>query len=145
MIANTTNLQFRFKWSWVIAACCYFLQPTWLTANPTLLVPEVSFEVTRFLIDEDEIKIVDKLIASTQEQLNKQQQLKELMVQFQSKKEEFIQGLQTKAHTTRLVRLARQIYEMIRVNHFEHLFAKDYLDELQFFSSIAGKTTLSKP
>ena len=98
-----------------------------------------------FLIDEDEIKIVDKLIAATQEQLHKQQQLKELMVQFQRQKEEFIQGNQTKEHTSRLVRSARQIYEMIMINHFEHLFAKDYLDELQFFSSIAGKTTLSKP
>ena len=123
--------------------CCLF--SICQADNPTLLVPEISFEVTRFLIDEDEIKVVDKLISATEEQLKKQQHLKELMLQFHKLKEEFIQGNQTKAHTSRLVRVARQIYEMIMANHFEHLFAKEYLDELQFFSSIAGKNTLSKP
>ena len=110
-----------------------------------LQIPEVFFEETRFLIDEDEIKVVDKLIHATEEQLKKQHQLKGLMVQFQKQKEEFIQGNQTKAHATQLVRSARQIYELISSNHFDHLFAKDYLEELQFFSSIAGKRALSRP
>ncbi|MEN9343720.1 MAG: hypothetical protein RLZZ453_507 [Chlamydiota bacterium] len=111
----------------------------------TSTVPDQLFELTRFTPDEDEIKIVDKLIAVTEEQLKHQRHLKDLMVQFQQKKEEFIQGNQTKIHTARLVRLGREIYEYIEEHHFEHLFAKDYLDELQFFSSLAGKKAVTRP
>jgi hypothetical protein len=116
-----------------------------LGENPTLIVPNALLIETRPLIDEDEVKVVDKLIKVTEEQLKKQEQLKELMLFFQKHKEEFVQGNQTKTQASRLVRTARQIQELIKENHLEHLFAKDYLDELQFFSSIAGKTTLSRP
>ncbi len=116
-----------------------------LGESPTLIVPDALLIETRPLLDDDEIKIVDKLIRVTQEQLRKQEQLRELMLFFQKHKEEFIQGNQSKAQASRLVRTARQIQEMIQENHLEHLFAKDYLDELQFFSSIAGKTSLSRP
>lgn len=112
--------------------------------KPASSMPEAIFELTRIQTDEDEIKIVDQLISSTKRLLQYQERLKDLMVQFQKYKEEFSQGNQTKAHTARLVRLGREIYELIKTEHFEHLFAKDYLDELQFFSSIAGKNSLGK-
>ena len=44
-----------------------------------------------------------------------------------------------------MVRTARQIYELITANRIEYLFAKDYIDELTFFSSVAGKSGVSKP
>lgn len=108
-------------------------------------VPDVSIAFAKTSVDEDEIKIVDQLIVTTQERLKVQQQLRALMVDYQTQKEVFAQGNQTKPQVARLVRLGRAIYEMIEGNHFEHLFAKDYLDELQFFSSIAGKKTVTRP
>jgi hypothetical protein len=114
--------------------------------NPTLLIPQSSLiESSLPLGEEDEVKIVDHLITATTAQLETQKHLKELMLQFKKQREEFIQGNQTKAHAGRMVRTARQIYEIIAANHLEHLFAKDYLDELTFFSSIAGKTAVAKP
>ena len=113
--------------------------------HPSSSVPEVMFNLTRLQPDEDEIKIVEQLISSTKQQLEHQEHLKDLMIQFQKYKEEFTQGNQTKSHTAKLIRMAREIYELITTEHFEHLFAKDYLDELQFFSSIAGKKSLGKP
>jgi hypothetical protein len=94
---------------------------------------------------ENELKIIEQLISATAAQLETQKQLKELMLQFQKQQEEFIQGNQTKAHTARMVRTARQIYETLLAHHLEHLFAKDYLDELTFFSSIAGKNAVNRP
>ena len=94
---------------------------------------------------EDEVKTIDQLIVATTQQLESQKQLKELMLQFKKQREEFVQGNQTKSHAGRMVRTARQIYEMITLNHIEHLFAKDYLDELSFFASIAGKSSLKRP
>jgi hypothetical protein len=113
--------------------------------NPTLLVPEVSFERVHYTVDEDEIHIVEKLIATTEEQLKKQKWLREQMSQFQKRREEFVQGNHSKAHASQLVHSARKIYATIQEGHFEHLFSKDYLDELQFFSSIAGKTSVGRP
>lgn len=114
--------------------------------SPTLLMPQSSLlEASLPLSDEDELKIIDQLIIATTAQLEIQKQMKDLMLQFKKQRETFIQGDQSKAHAGRLVRTARQIYEMIAANHLEHLFAKDYLDELTFFASIAGKTAVSRP
>ena len=114
--------------------------------NPTLLIPQSSLlDVNLPLGEEDEIKIVEQLIAATTAQLESEKHLKELMLQFKKQREEFVQGNQTKMHAGRMERTARQIYETIADNHLEHLFAKDYLDELTFFSSIAGKTAVTRP
>jgi hypothetical protein len=114
--------------------------------NPTLLIPQSSLiETSLSLIAEDELKTLDQLISSTEAQLETQKQLKLLMLQFKKQREDFVQGNQTKSHASRMVRTARQIYEMITSNHIEHLFAKDYVEELTFFSSIAGKTAVTRP
>lgn len=110
------------------------------------LIPSASLIETNVpFIYEDEIDALDHLIHATTRQLETQKQLKKLMLEFKKQREEFIQGNQTKAHASRMVRTARQIYEMITSNHMEHLFAKDYMEELTFFSSIAGKTAVTKP
>ena len=114
--------------------------------NPSLRVPQAALkEVNIPMEGEDEIKTVEQLIETTGRQLEGQKHLRELMLQFKKQKEEFVQGNQTKSHAGRMVRTARQIYEMIAANHLEHLFAKDYLDELTFFSSIAGKSAVTRP
>lgn len=117
-----------------------------LAENRTLLVPQSSLiEAALPVSEDDEIKKIDQLINSTELQLDRQKQIRELMVQFKKQRDDFVQGNQTKQHAGKMVRTARQIYEMITANHLEHLFAKDYIDELQFFSSIAGKTAVTRP
>jgi len=114
--------------------------------NQSLLVPQSPLtEDSLSLREDDEFKAIDQLISATTQELEAQKQMKELMLQFKKQREEFVQGNQTKSHAGRMVRTARQIYEMITSHHLEHLFAKDYLDELTFFSSIAGKSALTKP
>ena len=114
--------------------------------NPTLVVPQAPLiDTSLSMREDDEFKVVEQLIDATSRQLEAQKQMKELMLQFKAQREEFIQGRQTKSHTGKMVRTARQIYELIAANHLEHLFAKDYLDELTFFSSIAGKSAITKP
>ncbi len=108
-----------------------------------LKIPQSS--LTDPFVQENEVAIADQLITSAQEQLKYSRALKELMIQFSKQREEFVLGNQSKSHTGILVNTARQIYEMIEANHIEHLFAKDYIEELAFFSSIAGKTAVSRP
>ncbi len=114
--------------------------------NSTLQVPQSSLLDRAHSVKEDEeFKVIDQMINATSKQLETQKQMKELMLQLKLQREEFIQGNQTRSHTGKMVRTARQIYELISSNHLEHLFAKDYLDELTFFSSIAGKSAVTRP
>lgn len=114
--------------------------------NPTLQVPQSSLNEEDLAIEnKDEIKILEQLIQTTEKQLEMQKRLKTLMVEFKNQQEQFVQGDQTKAHASQMVRTARQIYELIAINHIDYLFPKSYLEELAFFSSIAGKNKISKP
>lgn len=116
------------------------------TENPTLVVPQSPLNDLNLSMErEDEIRIVERLIASTLTQIERERQLKELIVRFKKERDEFELGNQSKAHTGRMVRTARQVYERIASDHLEHLFSKEYLDELTFFSSIAGKTSVARP
>ncbi len=117
-----------------------------LSAEPTLHLPQSSLIETSVGIGEaDEVSVVDQLIVTTSQQLEMEKHLKRLMLDFKAQKEEFVQGNQTKSHAGRMVRTARQIYELISAHHLQHLFSKDYLDELTFFSSIAGKNAIKRP
>ncbi len=114
--------------------------------NSSLQVPQSPLIDSAHSVKEDEeFKVVDQMINATSKQLETQKQMKELMLQLKLQREEFIQGNQTRSHTAKMVRTARQICELISSNHLEHLFAKDYMDELTFFSSIAGKSAVTRP
>lgn len=116
-----------------------------LFSNESVQSPSASLIEVQLSLGDDEVKIVDQLIESTIKQLDMEKHLKTLMIQFKDQKELFVQGDQTKGHAGQMIRTARQIYEIISANHIEHLFPKDYLEELTFFSSIAGKNKISKP
>jgi hypothetical protein len=91
---------------------------------------------------EDEIVVMGHLMENTSQQLEIQKQMRQLMRDFREQKDEFAAGNQTKSHAARMVRTARQIYESIIAHHLEYLFSKEYLEELLFFSSIAGKNRI---
>lgn len=95
--------------------------------------------------DQDEISQVSHLIEATQEKLSKQKELKALMLIFQEQEEQFFLGDQSKTHAAKMVHSARQILEMIKAYHLEHLFSSEYMEELTLFSSIAGKTSPTRP
>jgi len=111
--------------------------------HTAIQVPQSSLEEPKsFFHGTDEITAMNHLMENTTYQLEIQKQMRQLMVDFQQQKEEFVQGNQTKAHAAQMVRTARQIYEMIAAHHLQYLFSKEYLDELLFFSSIAGKNKM---
>lgn len=94
---------------------------------------------------EDEIAAMNHLLDNTSHQLEIQKQMRQLMEDFRRQKEEFIQGNETKSHVAKMVRTARQIYESITAYHLQYLFSQEYLEELLFFSSIAGKNKVKSP
>lgn len=89
---------------------------------------------------ENEMGALEHLIQSTERKLETQKQLKALMQTLRAQEDRFFQGDQSKQHAGKLVHSARQVLEIIKENHLEHLFTSAYLQELALFSSIAGKS-----
>lgn len=116
------------------------------------IVITLAFASPLFALDDDAIKPeegevarIDHLIEATEKKLQKQKELKELMLAFHEQEERFFLGDQTKTHAAKMVYSARQILDIIKTSHLEHLFSSEYMEELALFSSIAGKTTPARP
>ena len=109
----------------------------------SIRVPQSSLmEPKSFINGDDEVVAMNHLMENTSHQLGVQKHMHELMLDFRRQKEEFAGGNQTKAHAAQMVRTARQIYESITTYHLHYLFSQEYLEELLFFSSIAGKNRI---
>lgn len=96
-------------------------------------------------IFENEIQALKELITTNERRLQTQKQLQNLMIELKQQKEEFIAGNQTKSHAHTMVFQARQILGIIKQEHLSYLFSPEYLEELVFFSSIAGKSAPVRP
>ena len=115
------------------------------TGTIQVQVPQSSLLEHQAFLDEDEIAAMDHLLDNTSHQLEVQKQMRQLMLDFRRQKDEFAKGNQTKSHAAQMVRSARQIYESITAHHLQYLFSQEYLEELLFFSSIAGKNRIKSP
>jgi hypothetical protein len=91
----------------------------------------------------DEIETIDQLIETSSRQLEKQRELKELMISYKHQCDLFEKGNESKVHIFRLVATASQLLTKIAENHLQHLFAPEYMEELSLFSSILAKRSPS--
>jgi len=98
-----------------------------------------------FQEDVNEIQVVDDLIALTEAQLVVQKQVKELMIEFKKHRDLFEKGDQTKNQAYLMVKMASQLLGVIKDNHLQQIFSLPYMEELTFFSSIAGKNAPIRP
>ncbi len=91
-----------------------------------------------------EMQSIDALIAQTQKNLYEQMKLKELLKDYYRYREEFTQGLQTKHQAAALVSIASDILKILQSEHLQHLCTPSFVDEITFFSSIAGKKSITR-
>jgi uncharacterized protein YdaL len=93
----------------------------------------------------EELKILDKLIATSERQLALQKELKLLVADFQHQQDLFYQGQeggqQTKELASKMVNTAQTILKIGEENHYLHLFPLFFVEELKLFSGIAKKNT----
>jgi hypothetical protein len=93
----------------------------------------------------DEIDAISLLIQDQQRHLSRQMELQNLMKLFKMQKEEFMAGKQTQKHAMSMVLTAREILQGINDEKIAYLFPSAYLEELVFFSSVAGKSKPVRP
>ncbi len=95
--------------------------------------------------EENEVAVIDRLIVQTKIQLEIQKTLRQQLCEFQEAKELFMLADESKAFASKMVSAADSLWKSITENHMEYLFSEQYLEELQFFSSISKKHTLKRP
>jgi hypothetical protein len=105
--------------------------------------PEKTNSSPAFLSEKEE-NVVETLIATTEKRLQKQKELRELVSAFKKEKDIFTIE-QTKKNAGQMVQTARKIMGIISEEKLQYLFSSDYLDELLFFSSIAGRNAPARP
>jgi hypothetical protein len=105
----------------------------------------LSVEERSVPIFKDEVEALELLIESNEKRIILQKDLRELMKLFQKQKEAFILGDESKTHAFKMVSNAREILGLLKEEHLAYLFSSDYLEELVFFSSIAGKSSPIRP
>lgn len=102
-------------------------------------------EEPKILFDMDQIKVIDSLIEIEENKLCAQKKLKELMMDLKNQEEVFLKNPNDKKQAYQLVSIARSALEIIKEMKIEHLFSETFLEDLQFYSSIAGKLKPSRP
>ncbi len=105
----------------------------------------LSIEERSTPIFKDEVEALELLIVSNEKRIKIQKELRDQMRSFQRQKEAFILGDESKSHAFKMVSNAREILGLVKEEHLAYLFSSDYLDELIFFSSIAGKSSPIRP
>ena len=93
----------------------------------------------------DEVIAISELIAAQRKRLDRQIELKNQMLQFRMQKEEFLKGSVGQKHALNMVINAKEILMGINQQHLAYLFSPEYIEELQFFSSVIEKNRPMRP
>jgi hypothetical protein len=123
--------------------CLFCIFPLFILADSQIEL--LSVEERSVPIFKDEVEALELLIESNEKRIILQKDLRELMKLFQKQKEAFILGDESKGHAFKMVSNAREILGLLKEEHLAYLFSSDYLEELVFFSSIAGKSSPIRP
>lgn len=86
--------------------------------------------------EQDEITILLDLIESSKKNLQSQQKLLKVMIDFKKAREAFMNDPTSARLATDLVRSATRVKDEIEINHMVYLFSEDFLKEIQFFVNI---------
>ncbi len=89
--------------------------------------------------NQDDLGLLDELIAMTQNNLEAQQQLHKLMESYQKTREAFVADSSSQKLAQMLVKEATQILQTIEKTHLSHLFSSDLMTEVRFFSKVGDQ------
>jgi len=116
-----------------------------LLRGESLFCEEGDFLQDPLGVEPNEVLILSRLIDVQERRLATQKELCDKMELFRAQKEAFIEGDISQFHALTMVNNARDILGLIQEGHLAYLFPSVYLEELVFFSSIAGKSAPARP
>lgn len=89
-----------------------------------------------FAAPQDEILVIEELIDTTKKNLDSQQKLHTMIVEFKQAREAFIANPDSGKLATKLVRQAMRLQNYLQKEHVSHLFSSDFLQELAFYNQV---------
>ncbi|MCH9626827.1 MAG: hypothetical protein S4CHLAM2_04580 [Chlamydiales bacterium] len=107
-----------------------------------LLIPIFFVFSALPLLADEEIEVVQELIAVTQKNLQAQKELLTALVQFKQARHAFVEEPTSRKLATKLVKASMCVQKQIETEHLAHLFESDFLTELHFFNQLG---TQQKP
>lgn len=93
----------------------------------------------------NELAMLDTLIVATQQSLEQQKVLRDLITKYLDTQEAFLEDSENKELLYRTVKLAHRVSESIKENHLIHNFDAAFLSELNLLSQVAVKYGEPKP
>lgn len=93
----------------------------------------------------NELRRLDTLIQATEQSLEGQKKLKELIIQYQNIQDQFLNDTQNNDLLFQLVKSAYRALQSINENHLIHTFDPEFISELTTLSQIATKRGIPKP
>lgn len=85
---------------------------------------------------EDELITIERLIHLTEEQMQAQKRIKNLIIEIKHNKEMFIKNSDSKLHALYMISAAEECLSLIRRYHLYHLFSSDFMEELTVFAKV---------
>lgn len=96
------------------------------------------------LVVAKELQRLNNLIAITEKNLENQNALKELFLDYQQQQIHYLQDTQNKELTLKMVKSAHRLLESIQANHLIQTFDTEFMSQLTFFSQFATKRGVPK-
>lgn len=93
----------------------------------------------------NELSMLDNLIEVTQQSVDSQKKLRDLIRLYQTLQTQYLQNEDDKELLYKIVRVAYLASESIKENHLSQIFDPDFLKELNLFAQIAAKRGIPKP
>lgn len=111
---------------------------------PCLNVAANDFTVSKDVVS-NELVMLDDLISATQQNLEIQLKLRELLQSYQQIQEQYLQKPDDNELLFQMVKHAHIIFEMIKENHLTQAFDPAFLGELTLVSKPVSKLGIPKP
>lgn len=93
---------------------------------------------------QDEALIIQELINTTQKNLEAQQAVLKILVEYNTAREAFITDPDSSKLATRLVKKAMRLQNHIEQEHLAHLFSADFITELSFYNQVGKRLAHKK-
>jgi hypothetical protein len=92
------------------------------------------------LSNQDDVAVLQELTSLTKKSLEEQEQLLKLVIDFQEKRQLFIDDSSSSVAATKLVKSAKKLEtEMVKSN-LTHLLSEELLTEVRFFANVGKES-----
>lgn len=93
----------------------------------------------------DDLAALDQLIVATEKALQRQKDLRVLLVQYKQAEQEAIKNSDDAKSVAKLITLGKEVYTAIKTAYLEDYFSPQFIEELKTLAEIGDKKQIPSP